>query len=362
MKTNNWGNAFGEVPGVFAEKVRLTAARMQRAPRKVPQTRLALLAAAAAVLVAGTAFALSQLGVLDTLQETLRSHLQPGADTLVQAAIPQTAEPPRHATFTVEEAINDGRRMYAVVRVHGDSGVLLMDSDAEASWTADWWQGGTGADTYSKRAYDTGRTLVQASVYAVDADGNTLPSAPEIHYDGEDILYTLSFPAEGTDAVLLLDTFEVFADGKPQADRLSSGRLAFSIPATGARRVFTAQLPAGLPLGNLTLTALTVEQTPVATYLTCEYEAAAGAPDLTYVNLRDGIWVDWLDEAGQPYPWGENSNMLEQAADGHTRLTTVYRAFETLPESITLSFRNGMTGEAFDTVTLALHPITKEAN
>ncbi len=363
MKNNDWGGVFGEVPTSFSEKVRSTVVRMQGSAYRAPRHRLALTAAAAFVVLAGTAFALSQFGVLDTLQANLREFLQPGAEQLVQTDVTQTAQQPEHATFTVEQAVNDGHQIYATVRVHGDDDVLLMDSNAEASWTTDWWQNGQNAETYSKRAYDTHRTLVQASVYADDQAGNELMiSAPEIHYDGEDILYTLSFPAKSTGASLQLNTYDVFADDKPQNERLSSGRLELTVPVTDTRAFFAADTPVDLPVGHLTLTRLTVEQTPIATYMTCEYEAAEGAPDLTHINLKDGIWADWLDQNGTPVAEGANANELQQTNGGGTRLVTVYRAFDTVPGTVTLRFHNGMTGEAFDTVTVALHSVTKEEN
>ena len=361
MKNNDWGGVFGEVPASFSEKVRSTVVRMQSSTYRAPRHRLALAAAAAIVVLSGTAFALSQFGVLDTLQENLRTFLQPDAARLVQADIAQTARQPAHATFTVEQAVNDGHQIYATVRVHGDDGVLLMDVNADASWPVDWWQDGRSAETYSSRAFDTHRTLVQASVYATDADGNMLTTAaPEIRYDGEDILYTLSFPTQGTTASLQLYTYDIYADDKRQSERLGTGKLDLTVPVTDARTFYAAETPIDLPLGHMTLTRLTVERTPIATYLTCEYVAAEGAPDLTHVRLEDGVWADWLDENGTPYPDGENSNELQQTESGGTRLATVYRAFDTLPGTVTLRFHDGMTGETLDTVTVALHPVDEE--
>lgn len=363
MKRNDWENAFGDVPAAFSVKVGQAVAQMQRKASPAPRRKPVLLLAAALALVAGTAFALSQLGLLDILQETLRAFLRPEATKLVQTDLAQTAQQPNHAAFTVEEAINDGHRIYATVRVHGDGDALLMDYNAEAAWPADWWQGGEGTESFSKRAYDAGRMLVQASVYAVDAGGQALTAeSAEIHYDGEDILYTLSFPADGPQATLRLYTYEVFEDSKPHSERLSAGQLELTVPVTDARGFYAAETPVDLPIGKMTLTSLTVEQTPIATYMTLEFGAADGAPDLTYIHLRDGVWADWLDENGERYPEGTHANSQEKTMDGKTRLVTVYRAFDVLPDSVTLRFRNGMTGEAFDTVTIPLHTTTEGEN
>ena len=361
MIHNEWGNAFGDVPASFSEKVCASVARMQRQPQKWARPKLALVMATTVLVLAGTAFALSQLGVLDTLQQNLRAFLQPGASELVQTDLVQTAIQPQHATFTVEQALNDGHQIYVTIRVQGDGDTLLMDSDADGSWPADWWEGTQSADTYSKRAYDTHRRLVQASLSAVDSAGDMLVnSAPEIHYDGEDILYTLSFPAQDTSATLQLFTDDVYAEGTTQSERYSSGTLSFTVPVTEARTFYAAETPIDLANGQLTLTSLSVEQTPIATYMTCEYQAAEGASDLTLLRLQDGIWAEWLDAHGEAIAEGENANELKQTETGATRLVTVYRAFDILPDTVTLRFHDGITGETLDTLTVALHPIEKE--
>lgn len=361
MINNGWGNAFGEVPASFSEKVLLTVAQMERKPVKKLKPKLVWVMAAVIVVLAGTALALSQFGVLATLQENLRDFLQPEASKLVQTDIVQTGEQPEHLTFTVEQAVNDGHQIYVTVRVRGDGETMVMDSEADASWTTDWWQGTHDAESYSKRASDTQRTLMQTSLCAVDHEGNMLVnSAPEIHYDGEDILYTLAFPAQGTDANLQLFAYDVYAEHVPQNKRLSTGSLWFAVPVTDARTFYAVKTPVDLANGQLTLTLLTVEQTPIATYMTCEYRAAEGASDLTGLRLQDGIWAEWLDEQGEAIAEGTNANELQQTDAGQTRQVTVYRAFDTLPDKVTLRFHDGLTGETLDTLTVALEPIKKE--
>lgn len=361
MINNTLEKAFGDVPASFAAKVRETVAQMERQPQRVSRPRLAWVMAAIIVALAGTAFALSQPGVLDTLQQNLRDFLQPGASELVQTEVEQTAKQPEHASFTVEQAINDGHQVYATIRVRGDSDTLLIDSEADASWTTDWWEGSQNADTYSKRANDSHRRLVQASLFAVDSAGNMLVnSAPEIHYDGVDILYTLSFPAQSTSVSLQLFTYDVYADDAPPNERLSTGALSFAVPVTDARTFYAAETPIVFAHEQLTLTLLTVEQTPIATYMTCEYRAAEGSTDLTQLRIQDGIWAEWLNEQGEPVSEGQNANELEETDSGETRLVTVYRAFDALPDMVTLRFHDGMTGETLDTLSVALKRIEKE--
>ncbi len=363
LTKNNWKQSFNAVPDYFCCRVRSTVARLEAAPRRHARLRPAIILAAMLLLLAGTALALSSLGVLDTLTGNLRRFLLPGAARLVQTDISQTAEQPRHAAFTVEQAVNDGHQIYATIRVHGGGGALLMDYNAQAAWGMDWWKNNREDEgqTFSNRAYETGRLLVQAGCDPVDGFGQSIDApAPDVHYDGEDILYTVTFPAAGEQARLRLSTYEVYSGEKPHQERLSLGTLDFTVPVTEARSLFAADTPIDLPIARLTLTELIVEQTPIATYVTYAYGAGENADDLTLLNLRDGVWVEWLDENGQRYPGGTASQANESAEGGGVRLTAVYRAFEKLPETMRLSFYNGMTKERFDALTTTLHPISQK--
>ena len=108
----NWDSLFGDVPESFSRRVHDTVDRLERqesAPRPAFRLRPVAVLALALCLLAGTAAALSGLGVLDTLGRELRAYLQPEAKELVQTSVFQAASQPRHAAFTVEEAVHDGR-------------------------------------------------------------------------------------------------------------------------------------------------------------------------------------------------------------------------------------------------------------
>ena len=115
----DWDSLFGDVPESFSRRVHDTVDRLERqesAPRPAFRLRPVAVLALALCLLAGTAAALSGLGVLDTLGRELRAYLQPEAKELVQTSVFQAASQPRHASFTVEEAVHDGRQMYLSVR------------------------------------------------------------------------------------------------------------------------------------------------------------------------------------------------------------------------------------------------------
>ena len=369
---SDWNTAFGDVPCGFEARVRQTVEHMQAQPTRTvtenrqsaratqkPKLRMAFVLAALLLLLIGTALALSGLGVLDTLNENLRAFLSPGATELVQTNVAQQTTQTRYATFTAEQAVSDGHQVYVTVRVHADDGVLLMDEDAEPSWCVEHWRGGQdeyqmGAVTFSGKAHGSGRLLVQASCEPVNAQGERLSVGnPELAYDGEDILYTVAYPAETEGASLVLYTYDVYGEGTSD-DQLSCGKLTPNVHITEARSFYTADLPALSPDGSIVLTGLTVEQTPIATYVTYEYGAADPQDVQTILILRDGVWPEWLDENGTAYVEGESGNSLDTDGEGSTRYTAIYRAFEDMPTTMTVRFQHARNVEP---MTVTLHPM-----
>lgn len=374
----DWNTAFGDVPHGFEARVRQTVERMQAQPTSTvmknsqaaramqkPKLRLTFALTALLLLLLGTALALSSLGVLDTLNENLRMFLLPSATELVQTEVSQQATQTRYATFTAEQAVSDGHQIYVTVRVHADDGVLLMDEDAEPSWCVEHWRGyqdeyQDGAVTFSGKAHETGRLLVQASCEPVNAQGERLNvGIPEIAYDGEDILYTVTYPADVEGTTLTLHTYDVYSEGVSD-EPLSIGTLTPNVRVTEARSFYTADLPALSPDGKIALSGLTVEQTPIATYVTYKYGAADPQDVQTILNLRSGVWPEWLDENGTAYDEGESGNSVDTDEEGNTRYTAIYRAFEQMPSGMTVRFQHVRNEEP---LTVTLHPMdTKEVN
>ena len=356
-----WLNAFGDVPPGFAHRVRTTVAKMENGRARV-KLKLIPILVFLLLLLAATALALNSLGVLQTLAGSLRAFLQPEAATLVQQNIRQSGGTLPGAAFIVEEAVYDGRQVYALIRVRATDPAryLLMDSVAEPAIRMNWWKNDdTGeGQTFSGNAHATKRELLQANV---DIDTSGGPAAEvrsrEIAYDGEDLLYTLTLSADGAAEAALhlsISAYNVYRDDLPRGERLQHGILAFSVPLTDARTVFKAATPMDMPLAGMILRELTLEQTPIATYITARYMLNENAADKQIINFLDGIWFEWLDESGNPIPEGNSQFSLTSNSDDTLTLTAAYRAFESIPGSITLALFNGMTKERFDTLPISL--------
>lgn len=367
MTQNEWQAVFGKVPHGFEARVRHTVARMQAedpAPsaklgRGMRRPRLALLIALLLLLLAGTAWALSSLGVLDTLSENLRQYLLPEAERLVQVQPEQKAQQPDLAKFTVEEAINDGRQLYIILRASAtDPGkTLLMDFNADPSWGVDWWKNNdtSEGEAFSTAAHESGRALVTAKWTAFEVEGVPLEeNGHTVRYDGEDIVYGLSFQHKGGDlkGTLGLMTNDLYGEG----ETLHWGSISMNVPVNAISILYRAETPVELPAAGMVLTDLTVEQTPIATYVKVAYRPMDNATDLHLLNMQDGLWCRWLDESGQAVPRGNVVGWLQE--EGETIWQEdAYRAFAEMPAEMTLELYNGMTKERFDKMTLLL---TKE--
>ena len=361
MTDKKWKDAFGAPTQGFENRVKDTVKRLETSQKPVRRPRMALATAMALILLTGTALAFSNLGLLDMLAHNLRNYLQPGAQELVQTQPEQSAVQPAGTIFTVEEAVNDGEQIYLLVRVKAAdaSQTLLMDDNAEAAWGHDWWKhyDESEGERFSALAQRTERALVQVGCLQLAAGEQALmQNAYSVHYEGEDVLYALTFQGVQNDFDGSLSLFAI--DLYAQGENRSFGELNLRIPMTDSGVMHTTQTPVILPAMGGVLQAFTVKQTPIATYVCVEYTLSPEATDLQHLNFRDGIWYRWLYAEGEPVEDGNQSQTLAEK-DGKVTLQTAYRAFDTLPEKMTLEFFNGMTKERFDTITLSL---TKEEN
>lgn len=193
-----WREACGPTPGPFRTAALRGMAAAGQARRGL-RPRPVLAAALALMLMAGGAFALQSLGLLDLMSPTLKKDMLPAARQLVNGRIAQQAAQTKLASFKVEEAVYDGHQVYVSLRVSpADNKVLLMDQQAEAAWAADWQATGDpySGESFDEKARAAGQQLTQAEVGEVTVNGvrQDVNHLDAVYEDG-DIRYTLSLPA-----------------------------------------------------------------------------------------------------------------------------------------------------------------------
>jgi len=303
MTTNALKQAFGEAPQGFETRVIQTVRHMES--RALPRFRTAAILAMVLIFLVGTALALSSLGLLDTLTDTLKQNLLPQAQELVQQQAPQPTSP-----FTVEEAINDGEQIYLLVR----SREKAHDETEEGSFNPMLYAGDVPL-------YEKGYSFKE---------------------DREAFLYTLIYQGTGADFNGTL--------------KLPSLEIPLAFPLTDMSQTRATKTPVPLEKMSGILQHLTVKQTPLATYVYIEYSPAPDATEAQLINFEDGIWFRWLDTEGNRIEEADDTGGIAQKGDLYI-LTSSFRAFEAPIEEITIEFYNGMTKERFDTLTL---PLSKE--
>ncbi|NLA52915.1 MAG: hypothetical protein GX858_00955 [Clostridiales bacterium] len=352
-----WREACGETPQSFTHRVNSTL-ELASSWRFIRRLQPAL-AGALVLLLLGSAVALERLGLLDSLNPTLRKSLLPQANQMVEGAIPQEAKQPALARFTVEEAAYDGHQVYLTLQVKpaDPKKTLLMDIQAEPAWAYDWHLTGDSSqgESFAERALSQEQILVQAEVW--NALVNENPQQVQIHnaqYQEGDLRYTLSFPAQGEKVQVQLNLLA--PNIYNQIDDSARGTLTFTLTKSPPIQVYTAKLPISLPKAGLELTLCQVETTPIASYLTLRYALLSDATPLQAVNMQDGIWVDWVDETGRPRDSGDSFDRLETLPENGVELVKSFGALKSTPENVTLTFYNGMSKERFDHITLALLP------
>ncbi len=357
-----WREACGEVPQGFINRLHRS---LGQASKRQPQRRLRpiLSAALGLVLLLGSAVALESLGLLDTLDYTLRKALLPGAKNMVQTDILQVAKQPQLAHFTVEEAVYDGHQAYLTLLVTPADATktLLMDVQAESAWAHDWQSSDNPnqGESFAEKAAASGKSLVQPEVWDALVNGNPEQARilSSLYLDG-DIRYTLSFPAQGAEANLQLNLLapNIYSP----LDDSARGTLDVTLQKSPHILMLAARTPVSLPQAGLSLTLCRVETTPIASYLTLRYALLPDAASLQAVNLNDGVWADWIGQDGNPRKSADPWNVIRTLPDGGVELVQSFGALKETSDSITLSFYNGKTGERFDHITLALSP--KEEN
>lgn len=352
-----WQEACGDAPASLTQRIYSAVLKQSREQTRPYKPSLAL--ALGLILLMGSAFALERMGLLDTLNQVLRGNLLPNASELVNHDIPYEVNQAKLAKFALEEALFDGHQVYLTLRVMptDPQKTLLMDDNALPAWSADYRETGEPmkGESFAEKAQAAGQALVQSTLEKVSVSGKEIDAQPSgVRYLEDDLLYTLSFPAEGDEARIKL--YLLAGENGKGLSETDHGSLAFDIGKSPQNKQFLASTPLPLPLSGLNLTKVQLELTPIAAYLSVQYALREDATPLQAVSLSDGIWVNWLDASGRPRENGEAVNSLERLPNGDTLLEQSFGAILDVPEAITLSFYNGLTKERFDQVTLTLMP------
>jgi len=361
---NDLRRAFGEADEAFQDNVFRVLAGLrteeERKPMKKTRWKLGAAVAAAVLLMAATAFALTNTwGILDFLTSRRQNvSVLPEAEEIVQKDVPQQGGKAAYATFAVREAVYDGKEVFIALEARPtEEQYLLLGPDAYPDNPV----GDLGplfagkAGTIADYAHETGKSLIHTFA-GIDSASCSIDFLLE--EDGT-LVYLINgrYEAEGKLELTVDCGVAPFVDqdGKMTVDHASLQRtpLTVSLENTGTKRTATSAAAADFASCGVRVERVTMTGSEMGIYVTIEYTVT---DEEKYAKTGDGLWFEFLDENGEILPFGAGTAGAGVASDGKTFVQDItLPAAEKLPEMVILRAFNCWTKERYDTCAIDLN-------
>lgn len=339
-------NAYGQADDGFVKNVYHTLGHMQINKSRKPVNKLVFRLAAAIVIVcvlsAGTVLAFTNAwGILDFLSERrIDIEVLPEAVDIVQRDIPQKGSQTEYATFTVREAVYDGKSVYIVVDVKPTSPeYLLLGPDAFPSDLignmGPHFSGKTG--TIADYARENNKEMINTSVVI---NGVNCAIDYLLEDDGT-LVYMLNSSYTGNSAQSDLKMTCVAApfvsrEGATSIDVLKKKKMTLSVTLnnSGTKETVTSTMSAIYSDFGVRVDKITLTGSAMAVYADIEFTVI---DQEKFAKTDDGLWFEFLDNAGKSLPGGASSSGSIKAMGEMRFIQEVsLQASETLPSEIIL--------------------------
>ena len=275
MRREDLQAAFGKPPRSFDERVERTLRGLDEPLTPRVNWRCVLIAAALCVAVlGGAALAARSFGIFDVVNAFETELTEPGlTEDEMQALVqtPSLALSTESVAFTLDEALFDGRNMYATVtaRALDPQGTLLMsDYCTDVNDPVPGSPEGEGAaETFAQRARREGRRIVKVGVSFVGENGDAISGYFE-HYndDGSVTLCASVMLSESVRGALDIEcrAWEADESGLGREVRSAALNISANIP------IETARAQGEYALREATITGITVSRSRVCAYIDIE--------------------------------------------------------------------------------------------
>lgn len=358
--------AFGQADDAFVGNVYHTLAGIQINENRRPAKKIGFRLAAAIVIVcmlsAGTVLAVTNAwGILDFLSgRRMDVKVLPEVSDIIQKEVPQKGSQTGFGAFAVREAVFDGKSVYIVVDVKPSSpGYLLLGPDEAPSDPignmGPLFSGKTG--TIADYARENNKEMISTSVvisgvncsvdYLLEDDG-TLVYMLNASYTGnsaqEDIKMTCAAAPF------------VSREGTAVIDELSKNTTTLSVTLknSGTKETVTSTVPAVYSDCGVRVDKVTLNGSAMAIYADIEFTVIDKEK---FAETDDGLWFEFLDDAGKRVPDGASSGGSIIAVDeNHFIQKTSLQAAETLPGEIILRGYNCWEKNRYETHTFKMIP------
>lgn len=360
----NLKNAFGQADEGFVNNVYHTLAGMQinkdRKPMKKMYFRLAAAIAIVCMLSAGTVFAFTNAwGILDFLSGRRTDvKVLPEASDIVQKDVSQKGSQTEFASFTVREAVFDGKNVYIVVDVKPSSpGYLLLGPDASPSDPignmGPLFSDKTG--TIADFARENNKEMINTSVVISGVNC----SVDYLLEDNGTLVYMLngSYTGDSTASDMKLTCVAapfVSRDGTLSVDALNkkATTLSVTLKNSGTQDTATSTAPAVYSDCGVRVDKVTLTGSAMAIYAEIEFTVIDKEK---YTETDDGLLFEFLDGTGKRLPDGASSSGgVEAVGENHFIQKASLQASETLPSEIILRGYNCWEKNRYETHTFEM--------
>lgn len=373
-KKEDFIKAIGPADARFEASIHQTLGEMQRKEDEKPMKRISVSFAIVLTIILLAAMAMAaatQWGVFDFIaNQQGEGKVLEEAAALLQSDLPQEGGQAEGATFTLREAVYDGKELYMVVAVTPkDAQTMLLGVDATPSDSmvnmGPQFEGVTAS--IEEYAAQQGKTqLLHTNIYDnVEANGvEGLVSTMDyvMEQDGT-LVYILKGSLE-TEAVsvpveliCMTSPYEDSVDGLIYTmEKTVRTPLNFTLQTAQVRDSVSSTQPALYSDCGVQVDRVTLSSTAMATHVMIEFSVVDAA---AYALTDDGLWFEFLDANGERLPDGPMGSGSVYAVDeAGTRFIQEdsLTAMETLPEKVVLRGYNAWEKNRYETHEIELNP------
>ncbi len=353
MNARDWKGAFGPTPESFKQKVSfaLKDAKEGKPVKKIKAATVAALALTVILLAAVAYAAAAKWGLLSFLEYRYNLAMPPEAKGAIQTDLPQTGGEEAEVSFKVREALYDGIRLHLIVeaRPKAPGKVLLigpgmnpgdMVSNAGPAYAGD-------ERTFAQAALEEGKRLLEVNIGVSAGGGDIIGAVDTLSEEDGTLVLHLYGPLQ-TDAQTLTLDCDYFLlpwqDEKTHLrDQMVRGQFTVELPVSVSSQQSQYSGPEAIDGTGVTVDKIVLTKTSAGIYAELTFSISPDATEAEKALARDGLWFEYLGEAGKRIEMGttaEGSIGGMDLADGTVSDTTFVQTESLnlweLPGSITV--------------------------
>lgn len=339
MKGNGFDNAFGRAPQRFTNRVADTLNQVQteEARRRVPRWRMVAVAALAAVLLIGAAYAaVTQIGLTDFFAGHYRTQANQEAAEVLAFDAPLATMTVGDVQVNVTSAVADGWNVYVMASLTpasandllvgmGELHVPLLPADiSERNLVGVKFS--VSIDGATENPYST----LENPYDYVRGEGGGLVAlcVGELHTEADEIeirCEALRYEMDGISMV------------REETEQRSEA--SFTIPVTHVEQTRRTEEPVRLEEIGKIVESFSMTRTPLTTYCTVVYAPDPDATPKQKARGREPVYYYYADAQGEEYGYGTGAwNWVEEREDG-AEIWTFTLSMDALPEEIYLGMQ-----------------------